>query len=137
MAGQAGINCLLKVGDTATNATTFTVLEGQQSTSFDGSTSVADTTDKSNAGWATSLATTRSGTVNVSGILYTSRANFIKLQTAWSTGGTHECQIVFDSAGAGFKGTFTVTSLQITAETQDVTKYSLTLAPVAALTALP
>ncbi|QQP93564.1 hypothetical protein IGS68_33630 (plasmid) [Skermanella sp. TT6] len=137
MAGQAGINCLLKVGDTATAATTFAVLEGQQSTSFDGSTAVADTTAKDNAGWSTSLATTRSGTVSVSGILYTTRAAFNKLQTAWAAGTSHDCQIVFDSAGAGFKGAFTVTSLQITAETQDVTKYSLTLAPVAALTALP
>lgn len=137
MAGEAGINCLLKVGDTATAATTFSTVEGQQSTTFDGSTAVADTTDKGNSGWSTSLATTRNGTVTASGVLHKTRTNFAKLQAAWLAGTTHDCSIVFDQAGAGFKGNFTVTSLQISGETQDVTKYSITLAPTAALTALP
>jgi predicted secreted protein len=137
MADIQGINCVVKVGDLAASAVSYAVLEGQTDATFDGSTNVADSTAKDNSGWQTGVATTRSGTVQVSGNLRTTRTEFEKLQTAWAGGTTHDCEIVFDATGNGYQGDFYVTSLQISAATSDIVKYSLTLTPAAALTAIP
>jgi predicted secreted protein len=137
MANEKGLSCLLKVGTTATAATTFTTLEGQTDTNFNGSVALADSTDKSNSGWQTGIATTRSGTVQCSGNLYTTRTVFDLLETAWVTGATHNCQIIFDVAGNGYKGDFYVSELSVSGGVNDVAKYSLTLTPAAALTSLP
>lgn len=134
MADEKGIFCLVQVGDAATSPTTYASLEGQTDCTFDGSTNVADSTAKDNAGWQTGVATTRSGAVNFSGILRTARANFDKLETAWRTGATHACQILIDEAGNGYKGDFYVTQLQIQGATNDLVKYTGTLTPAAALT---
>ena len=132
----AGKACVVKVGNTATAATTFALLEGQTSCSFDGSVSMVDTTDKNNSGWETGTATTRSGKVSVSGSLESTRTNFTLLETAWKNGTTHNCEIIFDDAGAGYKGDFYV-SLKIDAGVKDVVKYSIDLMPSGALSALP
>lgn len=137
MANEKGLKCLLKVGNTASGASSFTTLEGQTDTSFDGSTNIADTTDKDNDGWQTGVATTRSGTVTCSGNLKTSRTQLDALELAWRTGATHECQIIFDVAGNGYQGAFSVTSFQVSGTTSDVSKYSLTLTPTEALTKIP
>ena len=136
MANEKGLTCLLKVGTTASAATTFNTVEGQVDTSFSGSVSTADTTDKGNSGWATGLATTRSGTVQCSGNVLSTRPNLKLLETAWVSGTTHNCQILFDSAGNGYKGDFYVTDFSISGSVNDVAKYSLTLTPAAALTAV-
>ena len=136
MADEKGIHCLLKVGDQASGASTFTALEGQIDTTFDGSTNVADTTDKGHEGWQTGVATTRSGTVTCTGNLKTSRTQLDLLEAAWAGGTTHECQIVFDEAGNGYEGAFYVTALNISGSVNDVVKYSLTLTPAAALSAI-
>lgn len=135
MADIAGINCLVKVGNTASGASSYTTLEGQTDASFSGSTNIADSTAKDNAGWQTGVSTTRSGTVQVSGNLRTTRTQFEKLRTAWLAGTTYDCQILFDGTN-GFKGDFYV-SLEISAPTNDLVKYSMTLTPSAALTAVP
>lgn len=137
MADISGINCLLKVGNTASAPSTYATLEGQSDCTFDGSTNVANTTAKDNSGWSTGVATTRSGRVSCSGNLRTSRAELDKLETAWKNGTTHACQIVFDASGNGYSGDFHVSQFQITAPTEDVVKYSIELTPAAALTKIP
>lgn len=137
MAEIKGSDCLVKVGDTATNPSTYATLEGQTDATFDGSTNVADTTAKDHGGWSTGVSTTISGTVQVSGNLRDTRTQFDKLRTAWVGRTTHNCQILFDTAGNGYKGDFYVTQMQITGATQDVVKYSITLTPAAALVAIP
>lgn len=137
MANEKGLKCLLKVGNTASGASSYTTLEGQTDTTFDGSTNVADSTDKDNDGWQTGVATTRSGTVNVNGNLKTSRSLLDMLELAWRTGATHDCQIVFDTAGNGYQGDYYVTAFNVSGATNDVTKYSMTLTPSAALTKVP
>lgn len=137
MAAEKGLKCLLQVGATATNPSSYVTLSNQTDTSFDGSVQIADTTDKSNDGWQTGLATTRSGTVSVSGNVYSTRAELDLLEAAWVNGTTHGCQIIFDAAGNGYKGDFYVTSFNISGSTGDVTKYSLTLTPAAALVSVP
>lgn len=134
---EKGLTCLLKVGNTAATPASYATLEGQTDTSFDGSVQIADATDKSNSGWQTGIATTRSGTVSVSGNVYTTRTNLNLLETAWVNGTTHGCSIVFDAAGKGYKGDFYVTAFNISGGVNDVAKYSITLTPAAALVALP
>lgn len=134
MANEKGLSVLLLVGATASSPSTYTVLEGQTDTSFDGSVNVADTTAKDNSGWQTGVATTRSGTISASGNVLASRPMLDLLQDAWIGGTTHACKIVIDAAGHGFSGDFYVTAFNISGATSDVAKYSLTLTPAAALT---
>lgn len=137
MANDKGLACLLKVGITATAPASYTTLEGQTDTNFSGSVNVADITDKDAAGWALGMSTTRSGSVTASGNLKTPRPMLTLLETAWSAGTTHGCSITFDVAGKGYKGDFYVTDFSISGTTDDAAKYSVTLTPAAALTALP
>ena len=134
MPQEKGLSVLLKVGATAAAPATYNTLEGQTDTSMDGSTNVADITDKDAAGWQLGMSTTRSGTVTANGNLKTPRPNLTLLETAWNTGGTHACQILFDSTGAGYSGVFYVTAFNISGATTDAGKYSVTLTPAAALT---
>lgn len=137
MSDTPGIDCLLKVGDTANSPSTYNTLEGQMDCTFGGTTNVADTTAKDNSGWQTGIATTRAGTVDCSGSLRSSRASLDLLETAWRNGTTHACEIVFDAAGNGYKGDFYVTEFQVQAATNDVVKYTIKLTPSAALTKIP
>ncbi|MHA7066791.1 phage tail tube protein [Azospirillum argentinense] len=57
MADIPGTECLLKVGNAASAPVSYTTLEGQTDTSFDGSTNVANTTAKDNGGWQTGMPT--------------------------------------------------------------------------------
>ena len=134
---ELGSDCVLQIGNVAASPTSYVTLEGQVDTTFDGSTTDADTTAKDNAGWETSVATTINGTITCSGTLRTSRVELDKLQAAWVARTTHGCQIKFDAAGNGYKGDFYVTQFNITAPTQDVVRYTITLKPAAALTAIP
>lgn len=136
MAEEKGTACLLKVGDAA-SPEVFTTLEGQTDTSFDGTANVADTTAKDNSGWQTGVATTIGGVVSASGTLRTSRDELDTLEAAWLARTTVNCEIVFDAAGNGYTGAFYVTQFNISAPTQDVVRYSITLTPAAALTAIP
>lgn len=131
-----GIECLLQVGNSATAPTSYLTLEGQTDTSFDGTTNVASTTAKDTGGWQTSKSTTLSGSVTCSGNVRGTRPNLDKLQLAWESRTPYACQVLFDAAGNGYKGDFYVTQLQVTAATEDVVKYSLTLAPAGALVRL-
>lgn len=135
MANEKGLTCLLRVGATAATPASYGTLEGQTDTSFDGTVSTADTTDKDSGAWETGLATTRSGAVTCSGNLKSPRPNWDLLETAWLNGTTHGCSIVFDSTGKGYKGDFYVTALTVSGAHKDVGKYSLTLTPAGALTA--
>lgn len=135
MANEKGLSCLLKVGS-GSPTVTYTTLEGQTDTTFDGTVNVADSTDKSGGGWQTGVATTRSGTVNANGNLKTARTQLDLLETAWRTGASVPAQIVFDAAGNGYSGDFFVTSFNISGATTDVAKYAVTLTPAGALTKL-
>jgi hypothetical protein len=138
MANVRGITMVLEVGDVATNAATYALLEGQTGITFSGAVDFADTTDKGNAGWSTSAATTRSGTISVSGNLMeaSGRTNFDKLKAAWLAGTTYDCQIVIDTAGNGWQADFYVGIDSLAGEVRDVGKYTITLTPSAALVAL-
>lgn len=137
MSDVKGTACLLYIGNTASSPSSYTVLEGQTDTGFDGSTNVADTTAKDNSGWQTGVPTTINGTVQCSGILRDSRTNLDALETAWVNRTTHACKIVFDGGGNGYSGAFYVTQLNIQGATKDVVKYQITLTPSANLTAIP
>jgi predicted secreted protein len=137
VANDKGLACLLKVGATATAPSTYATLEGQTDTNFDGTVSTADATDKDSGAWETGLATTRSGVVTTSGNLKTPRTNMNLLEAAWVGGTTHNCQIVFDVAGKGYKGDFYVTTFNVSGAHKDVGKYSITLTPAGALVAIP
>ncbi|WP_375594622.1 phage tail tube protein [Algihabitans albus] len=134
MAKEKGINVVLKVGDGATPTETFSTLAGQQDTSLDGSTTTSDTTDKSNNGWETAEAVTRSGQVSASGQCNWSDTALSSLLAAWRTGGNINCELVLNAAGDKYAGAFSVTSAQITGSVREMTAYSFTLNPVAALT---
>lgn len=135
MANEKGLTVILLVGATAAAPATYTRLEGQTDTSFNGTVNVADTTDKDNNGWSTGVATTRSGTITASGNLKTPAPMFALLKTAWQNGTTHGCKFVQDALGNGYTGQFYVTDLSISGTTEDVAKYNITLTPESALTA--
>ncbi|MBF0270319.1 MAG: hypothetical protein HQL44_17195 [Alphaproteobacteria bacterium] len=137
MSDVKGTSCLLYIGNTSSSPSSYTVLEGQTDTSFDGSTNVADTTAKDNSGWQTGVPTTINGTVQCSGTLRDSRANLDALEIAWRNRTSHACKIVFDGAGKGYSGDFYVTQLNIQGPTRDVVKYQITLTPSANLTPIP
>jgi predicted secreted protein len=137
MADEKGTAFLLKVGDIAVGAATFASLEGQTTGNFDGSTNVANTTAKDNAGWQTGVSTTINGTATISGILRSTRTELDKLEAAWVGRTTHDCELVFDAAGNGYTGDFYVTQFNITGDTEDVDRYTITMTPAAALTAIP
>ena len=134
MPNEKGLACLLRVGVTAASPASYVTLEGQTDTSFDGSVNISSTSDKDTGAWETGIATTRSGTVTASGNLKTPRPQLDALQTAWQTGTTHACSIVFDSTGAGYRGDFYISSYNVSGSHTDVGKYSITLTPAAALT---
>lgn len=134
MADEKGISLLVKVGATATTPASYATLEGQTSGTFDGSVDFADSTAKDNAGWSTSVATTRSGRVTVAGNVRDSASatNFALLKTAWVNGTTHNCQLVYDAAGNGWSADFYI-SMQISGDVRDLVKYSIEMTPAAAL----
>jgi TP901-1 family phage major tail protein len=132
MAVEGGIKVLLKVGNGATSET-FTTLAGQKMTTFGGSTNVADTTDKSNSGWQTGLATTISGNVSCSGNA-TWDATLERVRTSWHARTTLNCELILNDNGDKYAGPFYVTSFQIDGEVNDATQYSIELQPAAALT---
>jgi predicted secreted protein len=134
MADVRGKDFLIMVGDTATSPTTYGILEGQTSGTFDGTVDFADTTAKDTGSWTTSAATTRSGNVSVAGNLrdVASRPNFELLRTAWLTGETHACQVILDEEGNGFSGDFYV-QISTTGDVRDVGKYTMELRPRGAL----
>ncbi len=127
----------MKVGDVASGAASYADLEGQTDGTFDGSTNVANTTAKDNAGWQTGVSTTISGQTTASGIVRSARPELDKLEAAWVGRTTHDCEVHFDAAGAGYQGDFYVTQFQITGPTEDVARFAITLTPAAALTAIP
>lgn len=133
MGKERGLNVLLKVGDGATSET-FNTLAGQQNTVMEGSTNQADTTDKSNNGWQTGIATTRSGTVTSDGQVDWTDTAWGDIHEAWRTGADINCELVLNAAGDKYAGTFNVTNLQITGPVDGVTGFSLTLTPIIALT---
>lgn len=138
MADEKGTSLLVKVGITATDPLSYAVLEGQTGGTFNGSVDFADSTAKDNAGWSTSVATTRSGGVTVTGNIRDSanRVNFDLLKAAWLAGTTHNCQLVFDAAGNGWEADFYVSIDSLSGDVRDIGKYSIQLTPAAALVAV-
>lgn len=138
MADEKGTALLVKVGVTATAPATYATLEGQTSGTFNGTVDFADSTAKDNSGWSTSVATTRSGGVSVTGNIRdtANRTNFDLLKTAWLAGTTHNCQLVFDAAGNGWSADFYVSIDSLSGDVRDIGKYSMTLTPAGALVAI-
>ena len=134
MAKEKGLNVVLQVGDGASPGEVFTTLAGQRDTTLDGSTTTADTTDKSNAGWETSEAVTRSGQVTCSGQCSWGDAPLEALLAAWRTSNPVNCELVLNAAGDKYAGNFSITAAQISGPFNDMTTYNFTLSPTAALT---
>jgi predicted secreted protein len=134
MAKEKGLNVLLKVGDGDEMSETFTTLDGQRNTTFAGSSTTANTTDKNNGGWETEEQLTRSGQVTSDGQCVWGDTPLQDLLTAWRTGARINCELVLNAAGDKYAGSFSVTNAQISGPYNDMTSYSFTLSPTGALT---
>lgn len=129
MAGEDGINVVLKVG--------INILGGQQSTTLNLATAMADTTNKDDAGWQGSLPTTRSGDISVNGILDTTDTAYEALRAAWLAGTNIACTLVLNAAGAEWAGNFFVEAMPGAGDIASASTYDFTLKSDGALTYTP
>jgi predicted secreted protein len=129
---QSGKVVVLKVGNGATSEM-FTTLQGQQQTVMDGSTQVADTTDKSNNGWQTGMVTTIGGNINCNGIAMWD-AQLERLRSQWEAQLPVNCELIINSDGDKYSGSFYITQFNIDGNVTDAVKYAISLQAAAALT---
>ena len=119
MSGEDGINVILKVG--------VNILGGQISTTLNLNAAMADTTNKDDAGWQGSLATTRAGDVSVNGILDATDVAWIALKDAWAAGTPIACTLVLNAAGKQWAGNFFVESMPAGGDIGAASTYDFTL----------
>ena len=136
MSGEDGINVILKVGDGG-GPEAFTILAGQISTTLNLNTAMADTTNKDDAGWQGSLATTRAGDVSVNGILDATDVEYEALRAAWLAGTSINCELHINAAGANWAGAFFVESMPAGGDIGAASTYDFTLKSDGVLTYTP
>lgn len=124
---------LVQIGDSATSASTFTDLEGQDGCTYAFGSTPADNSDKL-SNWETTQGSKRTLQVSCSGKVHETRTNLEKLRSVWKTLAPHDCQILMDEAGNGWKGSFNINDFNWSAPDKGVVTYSFTLSPAAALT---
>ncbi|MAU40972.1 MAG: hypothetical protein CMF31_05050 [Kordiimonas sp.] len=134
-ATDLGKKVLVKLYD---DVSAYDTIPGQESTTFGGSTTTVDTTTKDDDGWATSRAVNRSGNVSVSG-KYPGGGNtvFERLQSKWGDGSSPtdvQLEIVYNTDGDKYAGTFTISNFQLDGDSQDVIQYQVEFVPTGALT---
>lgn len=138
MPQESGVNVVLKVGDGGTPTETFTTLGGQQDTEMTGDTTTADITDKSNAGWGSTLNVLRNFNVTASGkAVWPDTAGFDALRTAWHGGNNVNCELILNAAGDKYTALMTITQFNVSGSHTDATSYNITLANAAAPTYTP
>lgn len=122
---------MVNMGDDVTPD--WKLLEEQTSTTFGGSAETADTTSKSNNGWSTSLATTRSAEVSAEGNYITGSTVLAAVETAWATGEEVHLRLIKNSDNDGYEALFSITQFEISGDATDVAKYSISFAPIGAV----
>ena len=132
MAKEIGANVLLFVQTGLGPPPVFTKLLGQQSTTFNGETNIADTTDKDNVGWRTGLPSTIGGEVSAEGQINWVDPAFRVLFAAWKARQPVNCELIFNAAGEKMFGPFAV-SWETGGEVEEATTYNFTLTPTEAL----
>ncbi len=133
MAMEVGTNVLLYVGDGG-SPTVFTALKGQQSGEFSGSNETDDITDKTHSGWGSTMNVLARATINVSGKTnWPDTTGIEPIRLAWQNRTTLECKLVFNAAGAHYRGFCHVTSFSISGTHLTATEYSFTMQNAEAL----
>ena len=133
MAKESGINVLLQVS--TGSPTAFVTVAGQQSTEFVGDTETDDITDKGQSGWGSTLNVLRRGTINASGKAdWPDTTGIDVIRTAWEGGTDVEAKAILNAAGAHYRGSWQVTSFNISGAQNNATEYSFTLQNNGALT---
>lgn len=126
MAKEAGRFVLLQVS--TGSPTGFVTLAGQQQTELAGGTESDDITDKSHAGWASTLNVLRRATVTSSGKAdWPDAVGLDVIRAAWEAGGDVECKLLLNAAGAHYRGAFQVTRFNVSGTHTNATAYTLTL----------
>ncbi len=128
-----GLDVLAMVNISATSTPKWEKIEEQVSTTFGGSAETADTTSKSNEGWSTSIATTRSAEVSCEGNYIEGSTVLNKVEEAWATGNEVHLRLYKDKNQNGYEALFSVTSFEISGDATDVAKYSISFAPIGAV----
>ncbi len=128
-----GLDVLAMVNTSTTSTAKWEKIEEQVSTTFGGSAETADTTSKNNDGWSTSIATTRSAEVSCEGNYVEGSHVLSKVEKAWATGGEVQLRLYKDKSQNGYEALFSVTSFEISGDATDVAKYSITFAPMGAV----
>lgn len=128
MAKESGVNVLLQVSDGAASPTNFVTVAGQQNTEFVGDTETDDITDKSHAGWGSTLNVLRRGTVNCQGKAdWPDTAGLELVRSAWEAGADIEAKVLLNNAGANYSGFWQVTSFNVSGTHTTATDYNFTL----------
>ena len=131
---ELGKNCIFKLSDGA-SPPTFTKVAGQQDTKFSGAANAIDTTDKDAGTWGTNISGPKKATVTMSGeAVWPDTAGLEALRTAWDAGDEINGNVVFNSAGANYSGSWCITAFEIDAKATDVTSYNITLMNATSLT---
>jgi len=126
MAKEAGTNVLLQVS--AGSPTEFITVAGQQSTEFVGDVETDDITDKSHAGWGSTMNVLRRGTVNCQGKADWPDTNGLDaVRNAWENGNEIEAKIILNVAGSHYRGQFHVTQFNASGTHLNATEYNFTL----------
>ena len=109
----------------------LTQVPGQTNTTFGGSSTIADTTNKDSV-WVTGLATKISGNISCE-VNVMESTSLVAIETAWIGAVSINCKVVLDETGAMYYGAFHVASFQYDGADADATKVSIELVPTDAL----
>lgn len=114
---KSGINVILSIGNS--------VLCGQKNASLNRKTHTVNTTNQINNDWEQNEATTKSWSINCSGMIIKDATSFNLLENAFTNGVPLDIQLV--SEKNIYKGKAIITSFPITANYSDTLSYNITL----------
>lgn len=130
MAKEGGRLVLLKVDEDDNGS--YTTVPGQVNTRFGGTGTVADTSDKDSL-WNTALIVGLSGEITCQLVsIDNPQADYIR--NAYVAGSTIKAQLIMNSDGDGYRGTFYVTQWDIGGDRNDARRVDITLQPNVGLT---
>ena len=128
MSKQAGKNVLLKVDVSSGSPGSYVTLSGQQQTSFNGDSEIADITDKANNGWRSGLQVLHGFVINVAGVMdWPADTAFTALQNAWLNQTEITARLYVNVAGDYWEGGFSVGPFNMSGDYNDATKYTMQL----------
>jgi TP901-1 family phage major tail protein len=112
MAGKAGVNWLLKLGDGA-GSETFTTIGGLRSNSLTLNREPIEATNKGSNQVRELLAAAGIKSASISGAgIYTTDATLTQLHTDWAAGTLRNFQLVDADSGLTISGAFMITSIE-------------------------